>query len=712
MTDNSNPPNQKMQARKRTTGEKSRRHRTILACDLCRAKKYKCDGHLPCMHCRRRGIECIFHLTDSDTGNVTDFSIASVGELKKKLDAAEAVIRNFEKVFAENQSPNSTASTYSVPYEAGASSSIVKSQNLPPQSVTSNAPAPVLSSIGGARQDQGADEANPMNSEELMDINSQTKNFEFHGKTSVIALFNGLHKEQQSRASSQAGSPAIDPCERQRSIVNEFHNEHFLGQPVGHDQHFDISREETFALNAFLFIDAYFKTLHFVHPILDQAWFMKRCNDLWTGRTHFLRPSFLALYFSVLSLGACVRIWTETSINGMNRLEWSRLLFEKAEHALGRNGSVNDLEAVQAPFMLALICQQQLELNLAYAFLGRAIRTAFSTGINRKVEFANRNFPQDSPNFTVGRTWWELYNLEIELSFTLGRPDTLGFESYHNRPLPPIDDTENVIIPVTHQLSHIIRKVSAEIYLSRARPEEKLRRALQIESELDQWLNNLPLIIRPPSASSVESLQNSGNMRSPYWPRLQMLTLKIRYLHVKVILFYLFFIHREKLVAKGLIPADQIYPAVEKCRSAARDMIKVLHWTYRMHYFYRTWGHNTTYIALGLLVFLSDLAQESPDVRKSSPHIEYINQSLEVLDTIEECSVAHKIGHFVADYSSSLLGDSTEAKQQQVDQSLLNVPGLPFTDFATFLQGYNGDYQIDPDTFDFFEHGLSDPIPQ
>jgi Fungal specific transcription factor domain len=453
-----------------------------------------------------------------------------VGELKKKLDAAEAVIRNFQKEYAENQPSDSTILNCPIQHDTRAEESIKHlgtAQRKPTQPAASNALPPEQIHSSVSRQDHAIDDTNAMNSDELMDINSATKNFEFHGSTSVVTLFNGLQKEQQSRATSSSSSPSMELGERQRSAVSEFHNDKFLGQLERHGQSVDISYEETYALHAFLFIDSYFKTLHFVHPILDQPWFLHRCNDLWAGRTNHLRQSFLALYFSVLSLGACVRIWTEDSINGMGRLEWSRLLFEKAEHALGRNGSINDLEAVQAPFILSLICQQQLELNLAYSFLGRAIRTAFSTGINRKVTFVDRNYPQDSPTFTVARTWWGLYNLEIELSFTLGRPDTLGMDSYHNRPLPPIDESENSIIPIMYQLSHIIRKVSAEIYLSHTRPDEKLRQATQIELELDQWLNNLPAIIRPPLGSSVEAMQSAGNIRNPYWPRLQVLILKI-----------------------------------------------------------------------------------------------------------------------------------------------------------------------------------------
>jgi hypothetical protein len=454
----------------------------------------------------------------------------STVELKKRLDAAEAVIRNFETEHAGNQLSDPATSNYPIQHETRTDNSpryLKPAQRKPMQPLTNGASRPQQVIVDAPRQDQNGDETNAMNSDELMDINSATRNFEFHGRTSVVALFNGLRKEQQSLGPSSTSSPSMDSGDRQRSVVSEFHNEKFLGQLVGHGQSVDVSCEETYALHALLFIDAYFKTIHFVHPILDQEWFLKRCNDLWSGYTHGLRQSFLALYFSVLSSGACFRIWAKDSINGMGRLEWSRLLFERAEHALGRSGSVNDLEAVQAPFILSLICKQQLELNLAYSFIGRAIRTALTTGINRKVVFADPNFPQDSPTITVGRTWWDLYNLEIELSFTLGRPDTLGLDSYHNRPLPPIDDSETAIIPVMHQLSHIVRKISAEIYLSRAPPDEKLSLATQIEVELDQWFSNIPATIRPPLGSSVEAMQSVENIRSAYWPRVQMLILKI-----------------------------------------------------------------------------------------------------------------------------------------------------------------------------------------
>jgi Fungal specific transcription factor domain len=363
-----------------------------------------------------------------------------------------------------------------------------------------------------------------MNGSEVMDINAITKNFEFHGSTSVIALFDSLRKVRNSSISSSIQDKETGRSEpRQRSLISDLHNDNFLCHQKSVDATTNLANEDDHSLYAMLFIDVYFNSLHLVQPILDKDWFLKRCNDMWSNRPNKLRQSFKALYFSVLCLGACIRSWTEQSINGMNKIEWTRLLFGKAENALGRSGTFNDLEAVQAPLILSQVCLHQMDLNLAYSLLGIAIRTALSTGINRKVLFVDRNFPQDSPTLSVARTWWALYNIEIELCFILGRPNTLGSDEYHNRPLPPIDQSENAIIAVTHQLSQIIRKVSVEIYLSHEDSNEKLQRAFEIERELDQWLIDLPVCVRPTLESSdpEKTMYNMGTVCDPYWQQLQ-----------------------------------------------------------------------------------------------------------------------------------------------------------------------------------------------
>jgi hypothetical protein len=429
------------------------------------------------------------------------------------------------------------------------------------------------------------DEMSEGSNDEVMDINIQTQRFEFHGQTSSLAFLERLRKVQETSAAPSSYAPTPRSQGRGRSFVSDFQNDAFMDQREGPNAVSERLDEEYYPLHAYTFLDTYFKSLHYVHPILDQSVFLERCHDVWRGQSARLPRSFKALYFSVLALGALTRTWTETHINGMGRLEWTRLLFEKAEIALGRPGSLNDLEAVQAPFILAQVCQHELNPNLAYTYLGMAIRTAFSTGINRKVVFRDKNFPSDSPSLTVARTWWALYSLEIELSFTLGRLDMLGPDLYHNRPPPPLADHEDSIIPATLGLSRIMREISVGMYHRRITLADKLNQARHLELKMDEWVAHLPPRIRPTSTREVAP---AGTLRDPYWPKLQMLILRIRYLHVKTVLFYPFFLHAEKKLKDQDAPPELI-AAAENCKDSAIAMIKIIHFTYRVHHFYRTW---------------------------------------------------------------------------------------------------------------------------
>jgi hypothetical protein len=377
-----------------------------------------------------------------------------------------------------------------------------------------------------------SEEMSDNSNDEVTDINLETKIFEFHGQTSSIAFLERLRKVQQNGI-SPVRAPTPNLHSRGRTLVRELRKDSYMDQRETAQTALGLSDEEYYPLHAYTFLDTYFRTLHFVHPIIDQDNFIKRCHDLWRGQVSKVTRSFKALYFSVLALGSLTRIWTEQHINGLGRLEWTRLLFEKADLALGRAGSLNDLEGVQAPYIMALVCQHELNPSLAYAYAAMAIRTAFSTGINRRPVFRDAKFPSDSPTLAVSRTWWGLYSLEIELSFTLGRPDMLGSDLYHNRLPPPIGDDENSIIPAMLGLSRIMRETSLRIYLSRSTLTEKLQQANHLEHELDSWVAHLPLGIRP--CSSAESTAPS-KLRDPYWPKLQMLILRIRK-YEKIIVF-------------------------------------------------------------------------------------------------------------------------------------------------------------------------------
>jgi hypothetical protein len=152
-------------------------------------------------------------------------------------------------------------------------------------------------------------------------------------------------------------------------------------------------------------------------------------------------------------------------------------------------------------------------------YLGLAIRTCLSAGFNR--ESPN---PRYHPSGTIGKTWWGIYSLEIEMSFSLGRPDTLGMDEYHNRRLPKTDDSEFAIIPLMVNFAQIIRKVAVSIYHRKSKWQEKLRGATQIEQELDEWVTLLPKSIRP----SIAGKPSEGALKEHKWCRRQRLVLHLR----------------------------------------------------------------------------------------------------------------------------------------------------------------------------------------
>lgn len=187
-----------------------------------------------------------------------------------------------------------------------------------------------------------------------------------------------------------------------------------------------------------------------------------------------------------------------------------------------------------------------------------------------------------------------------EMSFALGRPDTLGMDDYHNRRLPPLEG-EIAIIPSMVQLGGIMREVSVRVYHSTCQLRDKLDLALGIEKEIDEWVLNLPEPIRPkPSSGNLTSL------RDPKWARRQRLVLQIRkcydinfsfgqnhadspspgFHNVKMLLFRPF-VTGSALHLRDM--HDLLDSAAAKCISSAQETIRIVYETYQVHTFFQSW---------------------------------------------------------------------------------------------------------------------------
>lgn len=345
-------------------------------------------------------------------------------------------------------------------------------------------------------------------------MNHHTNSVEYHGSTSSMSFLGSLQRLQgQDGIRTQSDTSP--------SLVSDLHNPAFsqrlrLTGDIGTPSYGD----DAYFKRAHTFMDAYFTGIHFIHPIIDKEQFITRANALWLGRTTETSPAFLALYLSLLSFGALTRTWEEDDLDGMSRLQWSRMLFAEAQTRLDELQFSNDLEVVQCLYLMAKISQNELKPNLAYMYLGLAVRTCLSAGFNRETPN-----PKTKHSETLSKTWWGIYSLEIEMSFLLGRPDTLGLDVYHNRAMPPVDESQFAIIPLMATFGRdIVRTVSTDIYHSPVLVPDNIEIAFQIGSQMDGWLASLPHRV----GMTSEGGRQLGALREPEWRRRQRLVLEIR----------------------------------------------------------------------------------------------------------------------------------------------------------------------------------------
>ncbi|KAL2868176.1 uncharacterized protein BJX67DRAFT_387510 [Aspergillus lucknowensis] len=531
-----------------------------------------------------------------------------------------------------------------------------------PRSMPADRPTPTPRELREQPSPYGADPDAEDADEEITELNHHTNGIEFHGSTSSVAFLGHLQKARDPPRTEEAPN---SPRAQEYSIVSTLHNASFsptasTAQPLvaahEHNYYFE---------HAHLFMSGYFENIHFVHPFIDKEDFYRRAQDLWLRRNPAPDPSFVALYLSVLSFGALLRVWDEVQLGGLTRFEWSRKLFGEAQLYLNHLHFPNNLDAVQCLYLMAKICQNELNPNLAYMYLGLAVRTCLAAGFNRKVRHA------DPRADWISRTWWGLFSLEIEMSFSLGRPDTLGMDEYHNRPLPARDNTQYAIIPWMVDFAQITRKVSVQIYHRRTSLAEKLDVARAIEAELDGWVARLPGWIRPDVVVAGDREEESrcgggrNALRDPKWARRQRVVLGIRYYNVKMLLFRPFLNHyigqkqkqklgrrrpksKSKPKSMSMSTLNKVNPVagiieptgtetetetgtsesmpmpttdiliremVSKCLDAAEKTIAVIHDIYRLHTFFRCWWYNTTYITFATSTLLLPLSK--PHLRQN-----------------------------------------------------------------------------------------------
>lgn len=241
------------------------------------------------------------------------------------------------------------------------------------------------STPGGSAVSSAASAVRPRHGagQEVTGINSHTRNVEFYGSSSSVALLSHVQRGgARSPVRFNSGDPEyFESDAAAATLLSNLHNPAFA--PPQPDAPFP--RTETTVLTAAearvsameptnfkpcnIFLHHFFSTLHAVHPILDMADFLERCELLWSGNEAAIKQiaSFVPLYYSILSIGALVGSRDAEPIGGVGNQIWSRRFFNEARARFAGLELVTDLEMVQCYFFMVgcFTCLLESPVNIS-----------------------------------------------------------------------------------------------------------------------------------------------------------------------------------------------------------------------------------------------------------------------------------------------------------------------------------------------------------
>ncbi|GJD03588.1 C6 transcription factor [Colletotrichum higginsianum] len=666
------------------SGIKVRRPRAARACDLCRAKKNKCDELYPCTYCKNRNATCVYKGQDMSRRLFTPEYVRQLEEQVKRLSAiAESV-----KAPSTDDNASAIANTAAPEFPDGYSPD---DRGLQRRLSRSTAAGGSPSNAARSRNAAG---------QEISGVNRHTRNVEFYGSSSSVALLSHVQRtgDDEPVISPDLGSDA-------GTLLSNLHNPAF--------------------------------SIHYVHPILDRKLFFDRCEELWARPGDVREPSsFVALYYSILSLGALVGVREDEPVDGVGNLQWSRRFFDEAKRRCDQLGMVTDLEMVQCYFFLRsqwASTENPGRMSKRNQLCSEQSRERGGAYIHWKREDkAEANFTRASDTLTCHR----------EMSFSMGRPDTLGADLYHNRLFPVIGEAETessaggselvdppscAIIKCMVDYSKIIRSICLGIYLPETTVPRTVQLAHQIDQDLQRWAEDLPEAIRPTTSVEPRSLKS---VREAQWMKRQRLVLTMRFLNIRILLFGSIILTSTS-AERASIPGSQ--EGIHLCLEAAKQTIEIIYQTYQHHDFFRTWYviphyqsqlpgscpelttpgprfYNTTYTVFAASMILVYVTQEATEA-EAPALLKLVAMAIEILETMDECVVAlrsakllHKAiekaeKRFSASASSTPGAGAGAAQQQQQQQQ--HIPAMPPADAMLQLNHYWGPLNILDNEMDF-----------
>ncbi|KAI1460534.1 fungal-specific transcription factor domain-containing protein [Annulohypoxylon moriforme] len=410
--------------------KRQKRSQVARACDWCRVHRIKCDNHVPCLNCKKRGGQC----------NQGELEIRTLPHAFRKIENLESRIKELEQEL-ENERRN-TKSITGTGLLHNRQSSLASSGS---------------SGLGtnGVLSPPSDDEKTPerIRSGDGVRIRTARRQETWYGPSSLFyfirrvnTFLNDSFQQTQPINRMLPDSNKLFDGPTQVSDNEQSHRQTSTpGERVTENDYLTPTQEE-------YFISLFWQSFHTTLPIIDEVSFKEHYQSLWTTSGGERKPSALVdivialcMQYGMaqqLNAGQANRISpSPKSDNGENNTSIAgRWHYQRCQRLL-----TNELES---PTVFTLQCHILCTVylcagsfpNMADSTCVLAVRTAYMLGLHLDPPEETSQKERELRK----RLWWTLYILESKISMKLGRPFLLDHSD--TTCSLPRDDRESVTL--------------------------------------------------------------------------------------------------------------------------------------------------------------------------------------------------------------------------------------------------------------------------
>ncbi|MCJ1389554.1 hypothetical protein MMC18_002411 [Xylographa bjoerkii] len=616
-----------------------KRRRVTRACDECRRKKIKCDGKQPCTHCTVYSYECTYDQPSNRRRNPAPQYIEAV---ENRLHRAETLLKTVlpdvdldDPKLGNAVLPNLHLAAGSRPRTQGGTS--VRSAGTASTAVGANAEVEKDSLLESMVQRTGS-----------LDLDDRG-HWDFHGHSSGLIFlrrmrqqFGDLMGEAEGHGSTFLQTrPEARVFDSPKSATDSPMSSNI---PNTHDLPSKACGRELCGTA----LDDACALMRFVHQPTFYTMF-DRVYDVPPEQYGNEEHRYLPLVYSVMAVGSLFAKSenSKLEVEGYESATDRGFKYFKASRHLMDICDCRDLPSLQAVIFMIIFLQSSAKLATCYSYIGVALHSAIRMGLHRSI---TRNFNPIELE-TRKRIFWQIRKMDFYVAAMLGLPMMLSEDDIDQELPQEIDDeyiTVEKILPMPSgrvpliaatnahtKMTRILQKVVRYIYPLKGfeqTPENssgsysvshaKIR---EIEQDLQAWMENLPMGLRP------------GGSATPELSRVQQL-LRMAYAHVQMVLYRPFLHYVAQSYHGGRID-KRSYACAAACVSVSRNIVHITAEMKRRELLIGAYWFTmyTTFFAILALVFF---VLENPDSSTSQDILKDALEGKELLASLAKRSMA------------------------------------------------------------------------